>query len=109
MGTAAENQTARRNQFTQDKAAARNQRISLIGTLAGLAIFSDMRLKQDIKFSHREGNYNIYTWKWSEEAKKLSKGDLPTYGVLAQEIQKQKPEAIITHGSGYLMVNYGAL
>ena len=109
LGTAAENQTARRNQFTQDKAAARNQRISLIGSLAGLAIFSDIRLKQDIKFSHREGNYNIYTWKWSEEAKKLSEGDLPTYGVLAQEVQKQKPEAVITHGSGYLMVNYGAL
>ena len=40
LGTAAENMTARKNQFTQDKAAARNQRISLIGSLAGLAIFS---------------------------------------------------------------------
>ena len=109
LGTAAENATARRNQFAQDRSAAKNQRRSTLATLAGLAIFSDTRLKQDIKFSHKEGNYNIYTWQWSEEVKKLSNGKLPTYGVLAQEVQKQKPEAVITHGSGYLMVNYGAL
>ena len=26
-----------------------------------------------------------------------------------QKVQKQKPEAVITHGSGYLMVDYGKL
>lgn len=71
--------------------------------------FSDIRLKENIEFSHKEGNYNVYTWEWTEEAIELGAGDLPKYGVLAQEVKTQKPEAVTTHGSGYLMVDYGKL
>lgn len=110
LGTAAENAVARRSQYERDRTSYKNSQTSMLATIASAAIiFSDINLKQDIKFSHKEGDYNIYTWEWSEEAKKLSKGKLPTYGVLAQEVQKQKPEAVITHGSGYLMVDYGKL
>jgi hypothetical protein len=110
LGTAAENAVARRSQYERDRTAYKNSQTSMLTTIASAAIiFSDINLKEDIKFSHKEGDYNIYTWEWSEEAKKLSKGKLPTYGVLAQEVQKQKPEAVITHGSGYLMVDYGKL
>ena len=45
----------------------------------------------------------------TEEAIELGAGDLPKYGVLAQEVKTQKPEAVTTHGSGYLMVDYGKL
>ena len=110
LGTAAENAVARRSQYERDRVAYKNSQTNMLTGLAATAIiFSDINLKEGIKFSHKEGDYNIYTWEWSEEAKKLSKGKLPTYGVLAQEVQKQKPEAVITHGSGYLMVDYGKL
>ncbi len=110
LGAAAENAVARRSQYERDRTAYKNSQTSMLTNLAiGAMFFSDVKLKKDIKFSHKEGDYNIYTWEWSEEAKKLSKDKLPTYGVLAQEVQKQKPEAVITHGSGYLMVDYGKL
>jgi hypothetical protein len=110
LGAAAENAVARRSQYERDRVAYKNSQTSMLTSLAiGALSFSDINLKENIKFSHKEGDYNIYTWEWSEEAKKLSKDKLPTYGVLAQEVQKQKPEAVITHGSGYLMVDYGKL
>ena len=110
LGTAAENAVARRSQFERDRVAYKNSRTSMLATIASAAIiFSDIRLKKDIKFSHIEDGYNIYTWEWDKEALELGAGDLPTYGVLAQEIAEQKPEAVITHGSGYLMVDYGKL
>ncbi len=30
-------------------------------------------------------------------------------GVMADELEQVKPEAVLTHPSGYKMVNYGAL
>ncbi len=111
LGVAAENAVARRNQYERDRVAYKNARTNMFASIisAPLSILSDMRLKKDINFSHKEGNYNIYTWEWSKKAIELGTGDLPQYGVLAQEIKIQKPEAVTTHGSGYLMVNYGKL
>ena len=111
LGAAAENAVARRNQYERDRVAYKNARTNMFTNIlmAPLSIFSDIRLKKDIEFSHKEGKYNVYTWKWSEEAIKLGAGDLPTYGVLAQEVKVQTPKAVTTHGSGYLMVDYGAL
>ena len=111
LGAAAENAVARRNQYERDRVAYKNARTNMFTSLlmAPLSIFSDIRLKEDIQFSHKEGKYNVYTWKWSDEAIKLGAGDLPTYGVLAQEVKTQTPKAVTTHGSGYLMVDYGAL
>lgn len=110
LGAAAENAVARRNQYERDRVAYKNSQTSMLTTLAmGAMFFSDIRLKKDLTFSHKEGNYNVYTWEWSKEAIELGAGDLPKYGVLAQEIIHEKPEAVTTHGSGYLMVDYGKL
>jgi|TARA_B000000557_G_scaffold263785_1_gene267417 hypothetical protein len=111
LGVAAENAVARRSQYERDRVAYKNARTNMLTNIisAPLQFFSDIRLKKDITFSHKEGNYNVYTWEWNEEAIKLGAGDLPKYGVLAQEILDEKPEAVTTHGSGYLMVNYGKL
>ena len=111
LGAAAENAVSRRMQYERDRVAYKNARTNMFANIisAPLSILSDMRLKKDINFSHKEGNYNIYTWEWSKKAIELGAGDLPQYGVLAQEIKIQKPEAVTTHGSGYLMVNYGKL
>jgi hypothetical protein len=111
LGAAAENAVARRNQYERDRVAYKNSQTSMLSSLAMGAMFfmSDLRLKKDLTFSHKEGSYNVYTWEWTKEAIELGAGDLPKYGVLAQEIMHEKPEAVTTHGSGYLMVDYGKL
>ena len=111
LGAAAENAVARRSQYERDRTAYKNSRTSMLGSLAmGAAMFfSDVNLKKEIKFSHTEDGYNIYTWEWDKEALELDAGHLPTYGVLAQEIVEQKPEAVIKHSSGYLVVDYSKL
>ena len=79
-----------------------------MGTLAGLggagiiAAASDIRLKENIK---RIGEHPLgigiyeFDYIWGEHS----------IGVMAQEVLNVKPSAVITHPSGYLMVNYGEL
>lgn len=71
----------------------------------GAAIFSDRRLKRNLKrigvtprdklplyeFNYRHGLQGRFV------------------GVLAQHVLKVKPEAVVRHPSGYLMVNYGMI
>jgi hypothetical protein len=80
------------------------QGLQAAGSIAGL--FSDIRLKKDIKRVGKLPNgLNIYTWEWTEEAKLLVNKQ-PTMGVIAQEVQEVLPEAVATHSDGYLMVDY---
>lgn len=66
---------------------------------------SDKRLKTKIKFVRQSDNgIRWYTWEWKDKDIKQ-----PSYGVIAQEVQKIKPEAVITGPDGFLMVNYGEL
>jgi hypothetical protein len=86
-----------------------SQIMNAAGTIAGIAKMSDIRLKKDIKrIGKLPSGINLYTWKWNDLGKKLAKGTLEI-GVLAQEVQLIKPEAVITRPDGYLMVNYGSL
>ncbi|MES2637554.1 MAG: tail fiber domain-containing protein [Pseudomonadota bacterium] len=79
---------------------------STLGTVAGLALtaaslFSDARLKTNIKKvgTHPLG-IGIYEYdKFGERER----------GVMAQEAEKVKPEAVTTHASGFKQVNYGLL
>lgn len=69
---------------------------------------SDIRLKKNIKkIGKLKSGLNIYKWEWKDKAKGLGIPLKTTIGVLAQELQKIKPEAVIEHKSGYLMVDYG--
>ncbi len=86
-----------------------SQIASAAATGAKIAGFSDVRLKNEITFVGKlENGIKIYKWKWNEKGKELA-GDQVEFGVLAQEVQKIVPEAVITGPDGYLMVNYGAL
>ena len=77
---------------------------------AALIMSSDSRLKEDIKhFTTLPSGVNMYTWKWNEEAKRIGVDKTTPMGVIAQEIQKTHPEAVLTGEQGYLMVNYGKL
>jgi hypothetical protein len=98
---------------------------TLIGTKAGsslvvsgltklasfaLPFLSDARLKEDITYLHTtEAGVNLYSWNWSEKAIDLGAKDMPTVGVLAQEIVRTKPEAVVVDKDGYYRVDYAAL
>ena len=86
----------------------------ILGTAAqlyGLTLLpgSDARMKKDITFVGKEKGHNIYTWNWKDEAKEMGWGNFPTIGVLAQEVKKYMPEAVIEDENGYYRVNYGVL
>lgn len=94
---------------------------TLLGTEAGstaaisgiakvFSWFSDVRLKEDIKFFAKLDNgINVYRWKWNEEGKRLGADANPAFGVLAQEVQDIFPDAIEEGADGYLRVNYGMI
>ena len=71
---------------------------------------SDVRLKDDIELLHTLPNgIKVYTWQWNETAQDLGLATSAPVGVLAQELQKTHPEAVLEGSDGYLRVNYGAI
>ena len=76
-------------------------------TLAATAYGSDVRLKESIKkIGELANGIGIYTWKWTKEAIEAGKSNHMLKGVLAQEVRKVIPEAVIVDPDGYLKVNY---
>lgn len=63
-------------------------------------LFSDRRLKSNIKFLGKRGLHNWYSYEIA---------GIPSEGVMADEVLTIKPEAVSIHPSGYYQVNYGAL
>ena len=85
---------------------------TIVGALAGNpAIFtgSDTRLKKNIVKIDTLKGINFYQWDWNDEGIRIGANKHPTFGVLAQEVQKTHPEAVKTGEHGYLMVNYGMI
>lgn len=73
-----------------------------LGTAATIAsFFSDSRLKRDISYIGKENGHKMYefSYKWSPDR---------YIGVMAQDVIKTHPEAVIKTPMGY-MVNYSAL
>jgi hypothetical protein len=66
-----------------------------------LGAFSDVRLKEDIQpVGKTYDGQNLYAYRY--------KGDpTPHVGLMAQEVEKIKPDAVFEHPSGYKMVDYG--
>jgi hypothetical protein len=87
--------------------ASDNNTTSTLGSLALAAamFFSDKRLKEDIKrVGKTDEGLPVYTYRF--------KGDPRVQmGVMAQDVEKQKPEAVFSLGGrgGPKMVNYGAI
>jgi hypothetical protein len=80
-----------------------------LGTAASmLGLFSDAFLKDNIKRIGSLGDFGWYTWDWNDEAKRIGADSQPNYGVIAQEVQKVKPE-LVSVAQGYLTVDYRGL
>ncbi len=80
----------------------------------GLTIFSDERLKKEIKKIEtplvKISSINGYTYKWDKEKNKnLTLDDNMQAGFLAQEIAKVLPEAVMINSDGIYGVNYNAV
>jgi hypothetical protein len=65
---------------------------------------SDIRLKADIEPIGQRGEHNWYSYRyvWDEPGTKRE-------GVMAQEVMATRPDAVVTHPLGFLMVNYDTL
>lgn len=79
--------------------------LGLQGYAAGL--FSDIRLKKNIKRVGRRNGFNWYTWDWVANAKVLGLTG-SSEGVLAHQVYEKHPEAIGVR-EGFLTVMYDAL
>ncbi len=73
---------------------------SILGGIAGLASLSDKRAKKDIK---QVGG--LYEYRYKGEGKDAPK----RIGVMAQEVEKIRPDVVIKGGDGLRRVDYGAL
>jgi hypothetical protein len=74
---------------------------SAIGTAAGGGAFSDRRLKSNIvRVGTHPLNIGVYEYDIFDRRER---------GVMADEVEQVKPDAVTTHPSGYKMVNYGML
>lgn len=71
-----------------------------LATLGGAAIKSDRRLKTNLR---KIGDHPVgvarYTWDWLD-------GSGSSSGVMAQDLQAVRPDAVVTMPSGYLGVRY---
>lgn len=85
------------------------QQQGLLGGLFGLGGkligLSDRRAKEDIAPVGRIGEHRIYSYKYKD-----GMGDGKHHvGVMAQEVQKTRPDAVSVRPDGYKQVNYGRL
>lgn len=73
----------------------------LFGVLGTAAMYSDRRLKTDIKkVGKTDDGQKIYAYRY--------KGDRRMHlGLMAQEVQRKKPEAVTKDALGFRMVDYG--
>ena len=68
------------------------------------ALFSDPRLKENIKHIGISGEFNLYSWDWNEDANKLNLYG-SSKGVMADEVNNKRPDAV-TVKDGYMQVDY---
>jgi hypothetical protein len=72
--------------------------------MMGLGIFSDRRLKHDIKRIGTRLGHNWYSFRYNTDAPEIIRE-----GVMAQDILETNPEAVSVDSSGYYKVNYSML
>lgn len=71
------------------------------GALA-LGGFSDIRLKENIKLVDVQQGHNIYEFNYRDGSDKYR-------GVMAHEVQKTEPDAVMKMSNGYLAVDYNKI
>jgi len=76
----------------------------------GASAMSDMRLKTNInQVGDLPNGLGIYTWDWTDEAVEKGLANNMHIGVLAQEVEKIMPSAVVHTDSGYMAVKYNEI
>ena len=70
---------------------------------------SDERLKENVEYYDTIKGVKYYTWDWNAEGKRVGADKYPSFGVIAQQVQRKYPKAVTVDKNGYLMVNYGEI
>ena len=79
-------------------------------SLGASAMSSDMRLKTNInQVGDLPNGLGIYTWDWTDEAVEKGLANNMHIGVLAQEVEKIMPSAVVHTDSGYMAVKYNEI
>jgi hypothetical protein len=73
------------------------------GVAGGAMMFSDRRLKKNIIFLYEKNGLRWYEYEYIWQDGKRS------VGVMADEVVDKLPDAVWTHPSGYMMVDYGRI
>lgn len=94
-------QVQQANQQAQANNAALGGLFGLAGSLGSAALLSDRRLKRDIKKIGKLRGFNLYRFKYLWD-------DLIHIGFMAQEVEKTRPDAVVTI-NGWKAINYGVL
>jgi hypothetical protein len=81
--------------------------IGAAGQAAGM--FSDPKMKENIiKIGALDNGLNLYRFEYKPEFKEIA-GYGHHVGVMADEVEKVMPQAVMQHENGYKMVNYGVI
>lgn len=73
------------------------------GWLGNTYYGSDQRLKENIQLVGQENGHNVYEFEYRSGSGQRYRG------VMAQEVLKKNPEAVVYDSSGYMKVNYGLI
>ena len=113
----AQEETRRLQDEAARKAKKNKKKKNIIKTVLGgaaiLGIFSDYRLKENITAlphsEFQEIGLQSYSWVWSRKAVAELSMRGTGRGVIAQDVEKLYPWAVVTSDEGYKKVNYAAL
>jgi len=91
---------AQQQQQYQQQAAQRNQMLGGLFGLGSTLLMSDIRLKEDIsEIGRLKNGLKVYAFKYIGDA-------VERVGLMAQEVAKLIPEAVVTMPSGFMAVDY---
>ena len=109
LGAASQQYNAALGNQNMQNASQSNLNSGLI-SLAGAGIMaSDIRMKENIKQVYSLANgLPVYEYEYKPEFKDLA-GHGKFVGVMAQDVQKVIPDAVLTLDNGYLAVDYGKI
>lgn len=80
-----------------------NSGLALLGSLGGAALLSDRRAKKDIaKIGKLKDGSNVYSFTYKADPNRTTH-----IGLMAQEVRRRTPGAVIKRPDGYLAVDYG--
>ncbi len=104
-GLVNENYNQKLGIYNQQNAARQNMLGGLFGLGSAFIQASDRRVKKDVKKAGRLMGHNVYEYSYKgkfDDGKKH-------VGVMAQEVEKKRPDAVATGSDGVKRVHYGRL